>query len=53
MGRWCEQDAAAGAKLVSVGLLQQEDMDRALLATADPTASWFSLGLVTAWGRRP
>jgi SAM-dependent methyltransferase len=42
-----------GATLVSVGLLQQEDMDRALLATSDPAASWFTVGLVSAWGRKP
>jgi 2-polyprenyl-3-methyl-5-hydroxy-6-metoxy-1,4-benzoquinol methylase len=40
-----------GDKLVSVGLLQQEDLDRGLLATSDPAASWFTCGLVTAWGR--
>jgi len=42
-----------GAQLVSVGLLQQEDLERAMLATSDPAVSWFTLGLVTAWGRRP
>jgi SAM-dependent methyltransferase len=42
-----------GAQLVSVGLLLQEDLERAMLATSDPAVSWFTVGLVTAWGRRP
>ena len=42
-----------GAQLVSVGLLQQEDLQRVMLATSDPAVSWFTIGLVTAWGRRP
>ena len=42
-----------GAQLVGVGLLSQEDMDRALTWTHDPGSSWFTLGLVSAWGRRP
>jgi len=42
-----------GSMLVSAGLLTQEDMDRTLAATVDPSTCWFSLGLVSAWGRRP
>jgi hypothetical protein len=42
-----------GSMLVSAGLLTQEDMERTLAATVDPSVSWFTLGLVSAWGRRP
>ena len=42
-----------GTMLVSAGLLTQEDMERTLAATVDPSVSWFTLGLVSAWGRRP
>jgi hypothetical protein len=30
----------------------QQDLEQALVATGDLTVSWFTLGLVSAWGRR-
>jgi SAM-dependent methyltransferase len=42
-----------GSMLVSAGLLTQDDMDRTLAASVDPSSCWFTLGLVSAWGRRP
>jgi SAM-dependent methyltransferase len=42
-----------GDQLVAAGLLTEDDMARATAASLDPAASWFTLGLVSAWGRRP
>jgi len=42
-----------GAQLVAAGLLSQDDVSQGAAMVQDPTASWFSLGLVSAWGRRP
>jgi SAM-dependent methyltransferase len=40
-------------RLIAAGLLTREDADRSIALVRDPEASWFSLALVSAWGRRP
>lgn len=42
-----------GAQLIELGLLTAADLDQATALTDDPAARWFSLGVVTGWGRRP
>jgi SAM-dependent methyltransferase len=42
-----------GAQLVAVGLLTQVDVDACVATVTDPASFWFSVGLISAWGRRP
>jgi SAM-dependent methyltransferase len=42
-----------GPRLVGAGLLTQEDAELAADLAVTPGSSWFSMGLVSAWGRRP
>jgi SAM-dependent methyltransferase len=42
-----------GPRLVGAGLLTQEDAELAADLAVSPGSSWFSMGLVSAWGRRP
>jgi SAM-dependent methyltransferase len=42
-----------GARLVGAGLLDPQDAERIGAFTQDPASRWLSLGMVTAWGRRP
>jgi SAM-dependent methyltransferase len=42
-----------GPRLVGAGLLTQEDAELAADVAVSPGSSWFSMGLVSAWGRRP
>jgi SAM-dependent methyltransferase len=42
-----------GPRLVDAGLLTEEDARLAADLAEDPASSWFSMGLVSAWGRRP
>jgi SAM-dependent methyltransferase len=42
-----------GPRLVDAGLLTEEDASLAADLAEDPASSWFSMGLVSAWGRRP
>ncbi|MGZ4624855.1 MAG: methyltransferase [Kineosporiaceae bacterium] len=41
-----------GPRLVAAGLLTEDDAALAADLAADPGSWWFSVGLVTAWGRR-
>jgi SAM-dependent methyltransferase len=43
----------AGPRLVTAGLLTDEELERARSFVRDPAACWMSLALVSAWGRRP
>jgi 2-polyprenyl-3-methyl-5-hydroxy-6-metoxy-1,4-benzoquinol methylase len=42
-----------GPRLVGAGLLTQEDAELAAEVAVTPGSWWFSMGLVSAWGRRP
>jgi 2-polyprenyl-3-methyl-5-hydroxy-6-metoxy-1,4-benzoquinol methylase len=42
-----------GDRLVGAGLLTADDVTESLASLVDPASRWLSLGLVTAWGRRP
>jgi SAM-dependent methyltransferase len=42
-----------GPRLVGAGLLTQEDAELAADLAVTPGSCWFSMGLVSAWGRRP
>jgi SAM-dependent methyltransferase len=42
-----------GPRLVGAGLLTQEDAELAADLAVTPGSYWFSMGLVSAWGRRP
>jgi SAM-dependent methyltransferase len=41
-----------GPRLVAAGLLSEQDLAEPLAFQQDPVSHWFSLGMVTAWGRR-
>jgi SAM-dependent methyltransferase len=40
-------------RLIEADLLTRDDADQAASAIQDPASRWFSLGIVSAWGRRP
>jgi SAM-dependent methyltransferase len=40
-------------KLIGAGLLTESDADAVTPMLADPSARWLSIGLCSAWGRRP
>lgn len=42
-----------GGRLVTAGLLTQEDADVAADVAENAESSWFSMGLLSAWGWRP
>jgi hypothetical protein len=42
-----------GAQLIELDLLSPADADQTQAFVEDPASSWFSLGVVTSWGRRP
>ena len=42
-----------GAQLVAAGLLTEDEVAACTAAVGDPASFWFSIGLVSAWGRRP
>jgi SAM-dependent methyltransferase len=41
-----------GPRLVTAGLVTEEDAELAAALAEDPSSSWFSMGLVSAWGWR-
>jgi hypothetical protein len=41
-----------GPRLIAAGLLTEQDLAEPLAFVQDPVSRWYSIAVVTAWGRR-